>query len=118
MTTRTLIAATLLGALLPMAHAVQIVPFPGLKGAIEQADVIAIVRIDEHVKQASGPDLLTAHRCYVYQVLKGDLTAGGTVLLKLMDTRTRFVSPFPLLSAHLVFLVKTDDGYRNLAFEG
>jgi hypothetical protein len=86
--------------------------------AMERADVIAIVRIDEHVQPAVDPNLRTRHRCYVYQTLKGDLTTGETVLLSLMDTRTSFVSPFPLHSTHLVFLAKSDGGYQNLAFEG
>lgn len=118
MTTRTLIAAALLGALPTVAHAVQIAPFPGLDRAIEQSEVIAIVRIDEHVQPQMDPNLITRHRCYVYQALKGDLAAGETILLNLRDTRTSFVSPFPLSSTHLVFLTKRDGGYQNLAFEG
>ena len=82
------------------------------------ADVIAIVRIDEHVQPARDDNLITRHRCMVYGTLKGSLPTGGTILLNLVDTRTKFVSPFPLWSTHLVFLAKTDSGYRNVNFEG
>jgi hypothetical protein len=115
---RILLTALFLAALPITAHAVRVGSFPGLDALVERADVIAIVRIDEHVQPLPDPNLITRHRCYVYQTLKGDLTAGGRVLLNLRDTRGSFVSPFPLLSTHLVFLVKADGGYRNLAFEG
>ena len=118
-TMRTLLTALFLAAFPMTAHAVRVGSFPGLDALLERADVVAIVRIDEHVEPLPDPNLITRHRCYVYQTLKGDLTAGGTVLLNLRDTRrTSFVSPFQLLSTHLVFLVKTGDGYQNLAVEG
>jgi hypothetical protein len=115
---RSLVVAIILVALPMTAHAARIGSFPGLDAAIQRADVIAIVRIDEHVQPMPDPNLITRHRCYVYQTLKGDLTAGGIVPLNLRHTRTSFVSPFPLGSTHLVFLVRSDDGYQNLAFEG
>ena len=118
MIVRTIIASALLAAFSSAAYAVLIGPFPGLDKAIEIADVIAIVRIDEHVQAAADDNLITRHRCYVYQTLKGDLKAGEVVPLDLTDTLTNFVSPFPLHSSHLVFLIKTDRGYRNLSFEG
>jgi hypothetical protein len=72
---RTLLTALFLAALPMTADAVRVGSFPGLYAQIEQADVIAIVRIDEHVQPLPDPNLITRHRCYVYQTLKGDLTA-------------------------------------------
>src|SRR5262245_34407276 len=103
MAMRTLVAAIVLATLPITAQAVIIASFPGLDTAIQRADVIAIVRIDENIQPMAHSDGMTRHRCYVYQTLKGDLTAGGTVRLNLIDTRTTsFVSPFPLRSTHLV----------------
>jgi len=99
-------------------QAVMIGFFPGIDKAVERADSIAIVRIDEHIQPVPDPNLITRHRCYVYQTLKGDLKAGQRIALDLIDTRTSFVSPFPILSTHLVFLSKSGGTYRNLHFQG
>jgi hypothetical protein len=115
---RALVIAIFLGTLSTAAHAVRIGPFPGLDRLIEQADVVAIVRSDEHIQPAQDSNLMTRHRCYVYQTLKGDLPAAGRVVLNLRDTRSTFVSPFSFLSTHLVFLVRVGDGYENRAFKG
>lgn len=109
---------TLLVAATATCHAVLIGVFPGLDKAIEQADTIAIIRIDEHIQPAADSNLITRHQCFVYQTLKGDLKPGQRLPLDLLDTRTSFVSPFPLRSSHLVFLSKSGTGYRNLHFEG
>jgi hypothetical protein len=109
---------TLLLTASTMCHAVLIGNFPGLDKAIEQANTIAIIRIDEHIQPAPSPNLTTRHRCMVYQTLKGDLKAGEFVPIDLMDTRASFVSTFALYSTHLVFLSKSGESYRSLHFKG
>jgi hypothetical protein len=89
------------------AHAVLIGFFPGLDELIEKADAIVILRVDHHVDVRYSETLYTTHDCYVYQTLKGDIPTHKRILLRLMDTRTSFATPFVLHSTHLMFLTKT-----------
>jgi|TARA_B110000495_G_C22724187_1_gene425253 hypothetical protein len=105
------------------AFAVLIGDYPGLEVLIEKADAIVIARVDHHVDARSNPTLYTTHDCYIYQTLKGRIPSGRTTRLRLMDTRTSFVTPFAMHSIHIVFLTKkrspdepTD--YRSIAMKG
>lgn len=105
------------------AHAVLIGNFPGLEEMIAKADAVVILRVDRHVDTQSNPTRYTTHDCFIYQTLKGEVSAGKRIQLRLMDTRSSFVTPYALLSTHLMFLTKkrspnepTD--YRTIEFEG
>jgi hypothetical protein len=88
------------------ASAVIIGPFPGLARLIEKADAIAVVRIDEPLEPGIRPNGFTLQRCFVYQVLKGDLRAGTFTPLLLRDPGTSPASPFARGSAHLIFFTR------------
>jgi hypothetical protein len=101
------------------SQAVMIGPFPGLQTMIEEADAIAIVRIEEGIN-ASGVivDGITTHRCFIYQSLKGDLPKSQRVTLKLIGTRSSFGDG----STHLAFLStnasRGESVIHNLHYEG
>ena len=116
-----LVAAVLLAV--AVTHAVMIGFFPGLDKLIEQADAIVILRVDKHVTDFGSPTLYSTHDCFVYQTLKGDIPTNTTVRFQLMDTRSSFVTPYAILSTHLIFLTKkrmenepTD--YRTIEIRG
>lgn len=116
----TVIAIMLMSAL---SYAVRIGFFPGLDELIEKADAIVILRVDKHVTDFGSPTMYSTHDCYIYQTLKGDIPANKTIRLQLMDTRTSFVTPYAILSTHLMFLTKkrTADeptDYRTIEFRG
>ena len=55
--------------------------------------------------------------------LKGDIPAGKRIPLRLMDTRTSFVTPYARSSTHLMFLTKKrtpnePTEYRTIEFQG
>ena len=119
------ILLTGLGILLTasLAHAVLIGFFPGLDKLIERADAIVILRVDRHVTDFGSPTLYSTHDCYIYQTLKGNIPPNKTIRLQLMDTRTSFVTPYAILSTHLMFLTKKRTGdeptdYRTIEFRG
>jgi hypothetical protein len=106
-----------------VCHAVAIGDFPGLRKLIERADAIVILRVDDHINYQPGPTLYTTHSCFIYQTLKGDIPKETRIPLQLMDTRSEFVTPFALLSSHLMFLAKkrSEDEpteYRTIEFVG
>jgi hypothetical protein len=105
------------------ADAVMIGYFPGLEQLIEKADAIVILRVDKHVTGFGSPTPYSTHDCYVYQTLKGDIPTNQIIRLQLMDTRSSFVTPYAILSTHLMFLTKkrTPDeptDYRTIEFRG
>jgi hypothetical protein len=115
-----IVAITLVYAL---SHAVVIGFFPGLDELIEKADAIVILRVDRHLTDFGSPTLYSTHDCYVYQTLKGDIPTNKIIRLQLMDTRTSFVTPYAILSTHLMFLTKkrTADeptDYRTIEIRG
>ncbi|MGV3772198.1 MAG: hypothetical protein ACO1QB_04795 [Verrucomicrobiales bacterium] len=103
-------------------RAVMVGPFPGLPKLIKESDAIAIVMIEEQISASKVTlDHWSSHRCLVLRSLKGDLTEGQRLDLKLLDTQFSFVSPFTIGSTHLVFLVYGPEGdlvFRNLQREG
>jgi hypothetical protein len=75
------------------------------------------------VDERSDSTLYTTHDCFIYQTLKGDIPALSRVRLRLMDTRTSFVTPYALHSTHLMFLTKKRApnepiNYRTLEIRG
>lgn len=94
--------------------------FPGLPQLIDKADAIVVLRVDEEL----GPPLPFADgrrvSCYVYQVLKGDITPGATMPMLLINMRPGLVTPFARGSTHLMFLAKSGDDtpYQTLMYEG
>lgn len=105
------------------ANAVPIGNFPGFDELIARSDAVVILRVDGHVDIRSNPTLYTTHDCYIYQTLKGDIRAGDRIQLRLMDTRSSFVTPFALYSTHLMFLTKKRSPnepteYRTIEFIG
>ena len=119
---RTIVFAAVL--ILPStAMAVRIGPFPGVGTAIQKADAVVILSVRDHIDTRPNPSLYTTHECYIYQTLKGDIPAGKRIRLRLMDTRTSFVTPYARSSTHLMFLTKkrTPDEpteYRTIEFQG
>ena len=99
-----LLALALALAPISSAHAVVIGNFDSLQKMIDRADAIVVLRIDEHVDLRRLPSLVTTHRCYLYQVLKGPLVKGTVVQLALRDLQGALVSPYAQGSVHLVFL--------------
>ena len=105
------------------AHAVMIGFFPGLDELIDKADAIVVLRVDRHVTDFGSSTLYSTHDCYIYQTLKGHIPTNKIIRLQLMDTRTSFVTPYAILSTHLMFLTKkrTPDeptDYRTIEFRG
>ena len=119
---RTIVFAAVL--ILPStAMAVKIGPFPGIGTAIRKADAVVILSVHDHIDTRPNPSLYTTHECYIYQTLKGDLLAGKRIRLRLMDTRTSFVTPYARSSTHLMFLTKKrtpnePTEYRTFEFQG
>lgn len=87
--------------------------YPGLDKAIEQADIIAVIRIEGQIR-ATGPDCCSQQQCFVYQCLKGDLKPLQTVTMSLYDMGTE--SPFARGSSHLVFLKAHNGVYSSCYF--
>jgi hypothetical protein len=100
------------------AWAVIIGYYPGLDALIEQADAVVILRIDGQKGDFGSPTLLSTHDCYIYQSLKGEIPIGQRITLRLMDTRSEFVTPYAVGSTHLMFLKKEGTQYRTLAIQG
>jgi hypothetical protein len=105
------------------SRAVRIGEFPGLGRLAEHSDAIVVLRIDRHINIQPSPTLYSTHECYIYQTLKGDIPKGERIALRLMDTRSSFVTPFALHSTHLMFLTRkrTEDEpteYRTIEFQG
>jgi hypothetical protein len=103
------------------AHAIIIADFKSLDHLIDNADAIAVVRIEKNIDPNMGPDLGTTHECYIYATLKGDPKPADRVPMRLMDTRGSFVSPYGIGSTHLLFLKKDAGGrwsYRSLQVQG
>lgn len=105
------------------SRAVMIGEFPGLGRLAERSDAIVALRIDRHIDIRPSATLYSTHECYIYQTLKGDIPKGKRIALRLMDTRTSFVTPFAFLSTHLMFLTRkrTEDEpteYRTIEFQG
>jgi hypothetical protein len=118
--TRLLLVACVAFAPVP-AHAVRIADFRSLDHLIDNADAIAVVRIDKNIDPNMGPDLCNTQECYIYATLKGDMKAGDRVPMRLMDTRGSLVSPYGVGSTHLLFLRKDAGGrwsYRSLQVQG
>ena len=105
------------------AIAVLIGPCPGVDELIRKSDAVVVLRIDDHIDTRQNPTLYTTHECYIYQTLKGDIPAGKRIRLRLMDTRTSFVTPFARSSTHLMFLTKKrtpnePTEFRTIEFQG
>ena len=97
--------------------------FPGLKELIDKSDAIVILRIDDHIDIRKKPNLYTTHLCYIYQTLKGDIDKNISIPMKLLDTRTKFETPYSIDSTHLMFMTRfqTEDGsteYYTIHIEG
>lgn len=119
---RTIVFAAVL-ILSSTAMAVDIGPFPGIGTAIRKADAVVILSVHDHIDTRPNPSLYTTHECYIYQTLKGDIPAGKRIRLRLMDTRTSFVTPYARSSTHLMFLTKKrtpnePTEYRTIEFQG
>jgi len=106
----------------PNLFAVLIGSFPGLEKLIDVSDAIVILRVD---RQLSDVDLnlYATYDCMIYQTLKGQIPTGKTVRLQLMDTRTAFINPYAVHSAHLMFLTKKrlesePTEYRTIEIQG
>ena len=105
------------------AIAVEIGSFPGIDKLIRKSDAVVILRIDHHIDTRPNPTLYTTHECYIYQTLKGGIPAGKRIRLRLMDTRTSFVTPYAHSSTHLMFLTKKrtpnePTEFRTIEFKG
>lgn len=103
-------------------YAVFIAPFPGLEKLISRSDAIVVLGIERQLNDVD-PNLYATYDCMVYQTLKGEIPTGKTVRFQLMDTRTSFVNPFAVGSAHLMFLTRkrTENEpteYRTIEIEG
>ena len=103
-------------------YAVLIGPFPGLEKLSSKSDAIVILRVDHQLTDVDS-NLYATYDCLVYQTLKGEIPNGKTIRLRLMDTRTSFVSPYAIHSSHLMFLTrKRNDNepteYRTIETEG
>ena len=103
-------------------YAVLIGPFPGLDKLIRQSDSIVILRIDRQLTDVDS-NLYATYDCFTYQTLKGEIPTSKTIRFQLMDTRTSFVNPYAIHSAHLMFLVKKRSNnepteYRTIELEG
>ena len=120
---KTLTVAIFITIMLPMAtYGIRIGNFEGLDKLIKEADAIVILRIDEQLTRG-GLDSYRTYECYIYQTLKGNISANKRIRLQLMNTHFKFVSRYALWSTHLMFLTKkrsknepTD--YRTLEVEG
>ena len=94
--------------------------FPGLPQLVDKADAIVVLRVDDEL----GAPLPFADgrrvSCYVYQVLKGDITPGTTMPMLLINMRPGLVTPFARGSTHLMFLAKSGDDtpYQTLMYDG
>ncbi len=107
-------------------RAVVIGNYPGLDKLIEQADTIAIVRIDDETL-SSGPDGWTRRNCLVFQTLKGDLKPNQRVPISLngfVGLKSNFggegLAP---MTTHLVFLNRSAQpingaSYSIVTYEG
>lgn len=90
------------------SHAVLIRYYPGLDKLSDEADTIAIVRIESSNSPGMMIDGWTRRRCFVYQSLKGSLKPNQLVWISLND----FVGPqsnfggqsLAPMTTHLVFL--------------
>ena len=94
------------------SHAVLVGPYPGLDKLIQEADVIAVVRVEDAPNM--GVDGWTRRSCLVYQTLKGDLPSSNkdNNFRRIPITLNDFVSvksniggeSLAPMSSHLVFL--------------
>jgi hypothetical protein len=121
---RMLLAASIVFLATLPGYAVMIGNFPGLQELIDKSDAVVILRVDRHIDaDRTLPNLLSTHDCFIYQALKGPIKPKERIQLRLMDTRTSFVTPFALSSTHLMFLTKkrTPDeptDYRTIQYQG
>ncbi len=109
-------------ALVPIARAEAVIigNFDSLQKMIDRAEAIVVLRIDEHVDLRKLPSLITTHRCYLYQVLKGPLVKGSVVQLALRDNVGGLVTPFARGSVHLMFLSRGSGPapYVTMGYQG
>lgn len=101
LTVALLIASTLISSAVLMSS------YPGLDKAIDQADAIAVVRIEGPIS-SPGIDNISKQQCFVYQCLKGDLTPKKIIPILMFGDVDH--------GCFLVFLRERDGAYSSCNF--
>lgn len=80
--------------------------FPGMDKFIEQSDTIVIVQIEKQVDDVDreGHMGTTTYLCRVQKTMKGELAAGSTLPLHLVDASPTYRRKFVHGSTHILFL--------------
>ncbi len=94
----------------PVAIRAELPPsFPGLTNLIDEADAIAVVRIDEIEARTSDPSKTGTLECFVYETLKGAPLPPGLLRIQMIDLHSTITHPYSSESEHLVFLARSND---------